>query len=143
MLSRHFHSSLTISMSSYGRHLRSGFSMQSFNLRRLFHTSLIFDGFSIRKFDRLFHFERLFHSFLSFIVKSVMVVHPHTFPYRGQALPQAIRHHHERLDGGGKLISTRSGAPKSFSLEQSRPESLVKQPWCQKTSCLRSSSLQK
>ena len=30
---------------------------------------------------------------------SDMAVHPHTFPYR-QVLPQAIRHHHERLEGG-------------------------------------------
>ena len=69
-------------------------------------------------------------SYGSFLVKclqsggmyhaSDMAVHPHTFPYRGQVLPQAIRHHHERLEGGGKRISTRSGKPKSFSLEQPR-----------------------
>jgi hypothetical protein len=49
-------------------------------------------------------------SYGSFLVKclqsggmyhaSDMAVHPHTFPYRGQVLPQAIRHHHERLEGG-------------------------------------------
>ena len=35
---------------------------------------------------------RLYHA-------SDMAVHPHTFPYRGQSLPQPLRHHHERLEG--------------------------------------------
>ena len=49
-------------------------------------------------------------SYGSFLVKclqsggmyhaSDMAVHPHTFAYRGQVLPQAIRQHHERLEGG-------------------------------------------
>ena len=28
-----------------------------------------------------------------------MAVHPHTLLYRGQTLPQAIRHHHDRFEG--------------------------------------------
>ena len=48
-------------------------------------------------------------SYGSFLVKclqsgglyhaSDMAVHPHTFSYRGQAVPQALRHHQDRLEG--------------------------------------------
>ena len=33
---------------------------------------------------------------------SDLAVHPHTFPCRGQTLPQALWHHHERLEGASQ-----------------------------------------
>ena len=63
---------------------------------------------------------------------SDMAVHPHTFPYRGQSLPQPLRHHHERLKGRAVPESTRSRL--KFSLELFQPESsMLRWWWCQKT----------
>ena len=57
-------------------------------------------------------------SYGSFLVKflqsggmyhaSDIAVHLHTFPYRSQTLPQALRHHHERLEGAWQADSNNS-----------------------------------